>query len=134
VVDPFLVPLIIKNPFLFSTTKNNDDISSLLQTKALFKVKVGICANKRTTSDGESKVFKRYLVSQAKTTKEGKNKYFGLEFVQAKNRFARAKVGAWIGKNSMENSRMRRRVRVREGLILESQKLSGKFAQANQKS
>jgi hypothetical protein len=29
VVDPFLVPLIIKNPFLFSTTKNNSIFNSL---------------------------------------------------------------------------------------------------------
>jgi hypothetical protein len=64
--------------FICLKTHNNvDDISSLLQTKALFKVKVGNCANKRATSDGESKVFKRYLVSQAKTTKEGKIKYYG---------------------------------------------------------
>jgi hypothetical protein len=36
-----------------------------------------VYANKRATNDGESKVFKRYLVSQAKATKEGKIKYYG---------------------------------------------------------
>jgi hypothetical protein len=36
-----------------------------------------VYANKRATNDGESKVFKRYLVLQAKSTKEGKIKYYG---------------------------------------------------------
>jgi hypothetical protein len=52
---------------------NSDDTSSLLQTKALLKVKWCICAYKRTTSDGDIEVFKRYLVPQAKTKKEGKH-------------------------------------------------------------
>jgi hypothetical protein len=49
-----------------------DDPSSFLQIKTLFKVNWCVCANKRPTSDGESKVFKRSLVPQAKTKKEGK--------------------------------------------------------------
>jgi hypothetical protein len=44
----------------------SDDTSSLLVTKALFKVKLGVFANKRSTSDEEIKSFERYLVLQGK--------------------------------------------------------------------
>jgi hypothetical protein len=43
-----------------------DDTSSLLVTKALFKLKLGVFSNKRSISDEEIKSFERYLVLQGK--------------------------------------------------------------------
>jgi hypothetical protein len=66
----------------------------LLQTKALFKVKVGNCANKRTTSDGESKIFKRYILYHKPRLQRRENQVL------------------WFGIRAGEEQ-----VRVREGLM-----------------
>jgi hypothetical protein len=61
-----------RSDLALSNVVHPDDISSLLVTKVLFKVKLGVFVIKRSTSCEEIKGMRSYLVLQGKSQKEGK--------------------------------------------------------------